>query len=115
MKPITTFARINRKTPTDAESRLWSALRKSNLYHWQRQFSIENKYITDSICRSKRLIIECDGKYHNDETSIEYDKQRDEFLTSRGYKVLRFTNQEIMKDTKQVVNEINNELSGNKK
>jgi very-short-patch-repair endonuclease len=115
MRPITTFARINRKGPTDAESRLWSALRKSSPYHWQRQFSIEDKYIADLICRSEQLIIECDGKYHNDEMSIECDKQRDKFLMGLGYKVLRFTNQEIMKETKRVVEEINDELSGNKK
>ena len=112
MNFLTDLARENRKNPTEAEARLWHALRKHTNVHWQRQFTVENRYIADLICRSKRLIIECDGRHHYADTGLERDRQRDEFLKDIGYRVLRFTNQEIMKETGKVVNIINSEISG---
>lgn len=52
-------------------------------------------YIVDFICREKKLIIEIDGGQHNIDENIEYDSKRTEYLNSRGYKVIRFWNNDI--------------------
>ena len=52
-------------------------------------------YIVDFICLEKKLIIEIDGGQHNEPSNIKYDKIRTEFLESKGYKVIRFWNNDI--------------------
>jgi very-short-patch-repair endonuclease len=100
MSNLTNLARANRKNPTPAESKLYYALRELKIGHWSRQFPIGNKYIADIICRSKRLIIECDGGQHYTKDGLESDNVRTEFLRQQGYTVLHFGNDEILKKYK---------------
>ena len=53
------------------------------------------KYIVDFLCKDKRLIIELDGSGHLEEKQEIYDKIRDEYLKSLGYKILRIYNNEL--------------------
>ena len=78
---------------TDVEKKLWSALRSRRFenYKFRRQVPI-GKYIADFVCQDRKLIVELDGSQH--EGSI-HDQQRDMWLKSIGYHVLRFWNIDI--------------------
>ncbi len=91
---LTNSARHLRKNQTEAEKLLWQKLRYKQLGHkFNRQFIFDDKYILDFYCAGKKLVIELDGEQHNE---CEKDKLRDEYLKSRGCKVLRFWNNELM-------------------
>ncbi|HET8829371.1 MAG TPA: DUF559 domain-containing protein [Pelobium sp.] len=100
----------NRQNQTDAEIVLWNELRDSQVgFKIRRQHVIEG-YIADFVCLPKRLVIEVDGGYHNTPETIEYDKQRTEFLNKAGFEVIRFTNEEAINSTKQVITTIKQKL-----
>ena len=88
-----------RKNMTPQEKRLWSAIRNRQFfgYRFRRQFPI-GQYIVDFICREKKIIIEIDGGQHKEDIKIYYDNKRTEYLTTEGYKVIRFWNNEIDKN-----------------
>jgi very-short-patch-repair endonuclease len=90
-----------RANATEAEQKLWTQLRKRQLYGFQfrRQYSI-GPFFADLACLEARLIIEVDGAQHADEE--EHDESRSEFLRANGYRVLRFWNSEIMSDVDSV-------------
>ena len=87
-------ARSMRANPTDAERRLWSMLRDRRMpvAKFRRQHVIA-PYIADFACLERWLIIEADGSQHADCMS---DHQRDAFLHRRGFRVLRFWNNDIL-------------------
>ncbi len=104
------FARKNRKNPTPAEICLWQRLRCNALGHkFYRQYVIGD-FIVDFLCHDDGLIVEVDGAYHSEPQVIENDERRTEFLQSMGYRVLRFSNEEVMFDTDSVIEEIEKEL-----
>ena len=88
-----------RKNMTLQERRLWNIIRNRQIfgYRFRRQFPI-GQYIVDFICREKKIIIEIDGGQHNEDIKIYYDNKRTEYLTTEGYKVIRFWNNEIDKN-----------------
>ncbi|WP_459554706.1 endonuclease domain-containing protein [Lacunimicrobium album] len=92
---LQSHARSNRKSPTLPEQKLWQLLRNSrfNNLKFRRQATIA-PYIVDFACLSKMLILELDGQSHDNRGT--YDKQRQQFLESKGYKVLRFSNDEVL-------------------
>ena len=93
-KPITHKARQLRSHQTDAEMRLWHRLRGKQLgIAFRRQYPV-GPYITDFACTSLGLIIELDGGQHAD--AKDFDARRDAYLQAKGYKVLRFWNNEVM-------------------
>lgn len=104
-------AKDMRKFSTEAESALWEMLRKQQLGDkFRRQHIIEN-FIVDFVCLDKKLVIEVDGKYH-EEPEIELaDKLRDEILKDLDYTVLRFTNEEVIADTESVLGKIQTALN----
>ncbi len=87
------LARGLRRNQTDAEEKLWKVLRRSQLngLKFRRQHPVGD-YIVDFICLDEMLIIEVDGGQHNDELMIEKDKQRQKWLESEGFQVIRFWN-----------------------
>ncbi len=86
-------ARTLRKTKTSQEAKLWRHLRNEQLgVKFRRQYLIANQYIADFVCLEKKLIIEIDGSQHADNTA---DKQRTLALKKRGFKMLRFWNNQI--------------------
>lgn len=101
------FRRTLRVEQTSAESSLWSAIRGGKLkgIHFRRQHPID-KYIVDFYCHYRKLIIEVDGSSHNDIGTTLADEERDAWLVKKGYKVLRFTNEEVYKQLERVLWEI---------
>jgi len=95
-----------RKNPTEAESILWEYL-KGNFWgaHFRRQHII-GPYIADFACLSHRLIIEIDGGYHQLPEQQISDQDRTEWLESRAFTVIRFTNEEIIGNIELVLNKI---------
>jgi very-short-patch-repair endonuclease len=98
-----------RRNQTEAEAKLWSYLRNHQLNNvgFRRQHAIGN-YIVDFCAPRRKLIIELDGGQHLEQE--EYDAHRTEFLESRGYKVLRFWNNDVLKNIEDVIHEIQRTL-----
>ncbi len=110
MTKLTNLARANRKNQTDAEKKLYYALKDLKIGRFQRQFPINDRYIADLIWRKRRRIIECDGGQHYTESGLESDELRTEYLNKQGYKVLRFDNDRVLKNMNAVLYEICREL-----
>jgi len=103
------FARENRQPQTEAEDVLWQAIRNRKLEaKFRRQHPIAT-YIADFVCLEHQLIIEVDGPIH--ETQIEKDAQRTSILNELGFRVIRFTNDEILQNLNAVIQQINETLS----
>jgi very-short-patch-repair endonuclease len=108
------FARRNRKEMTASETSLWNALRHElQGYKFRRQHPIGD-YIADFVCMSEKLVIEVDGCYHEQPLQQQSDQQRTTFLESKCYKVIRFKNEEVDLNIKEVINRIKEELNNNK-
>ena len=92
-----TFARKLRREQTLPERRFWALIlpwRDSGL-HWRRQAPI-GPYVVDFVCKRAKLIVEIDGETHFSEAGLAHDGHRTAYLEGRGYRVLRFTNGEVM-------------------
>jgi len=90
------FARDMRSAPTEAEKRLWGALRNRRLdkLKFRRQVPI-GPYIADFVCMEAKLIVELDGSQHAESLR---DMARDSNLEERGFRVLRFWNDDVVRD-----------------
>lgn len=110
MKRNTVKARKLRKNPTEAELKLWKHLRLRQLggYKFRRQHSL-GPYIVDFACLEKKLIVEVDGGQHS--VKVDYGTQRMAWLESQGFRVLRFWNNEVLKEI-EVVKEAIAEVLG---
>ena len=96
-------AKRMRRGQTEAESFLWSYIRANQLgVHFRRQHPIGD-FIADFICIDQRLIIEVDGNIHNKPEQQEWDKQRTAFLESQDYRVVRFSNEQVLHDIDKVL------------
>ena len=90
-----------RQNMTPAEKKLWAYLKRSQLgVRFRRQHAI-GKFIVDFCCIKKKIIVELDGSQHLD--MQEYDQDRTAYLESRGYRVIRFWNNDVMKDIEGVI------------
>lgn len=99
-----------RKEPTEAESVLWRYLSGNKLgYKFRRQHIIDT-YIVDFVCLQSKLVIEVDGKYHNQAEQKEWDEQRRRKLTELGFTVIRFTNEQVTCDIENTISSIKNHL-----
>ncbi len=98
-KELKHIAKILRRRPTDAEKRLWRCLRGKQLegFKFRRQEPIGN-YVADFVCFEKRIVVEVDGSQH----CKEKDSERDQWFEGQGFKVLRFWNNEVLKNTQGV-------------
>ncbi len=92
-------AKRMRKSMTDAELKLWNELRAHRLegLGFKRQMPIGN-YIVDFACPEHRLVIEVDGSQHAEDQVIRYDEKRSGYLEAQGWQVLRFWNDDVLKD-----------------
>jgi very-short-patch-repair endonuclease len=104
-------ARRLRATMTDAEQRLWYHLRGRRFLgaKFRRQMPL-GRYVVDFVCLEQRLVLELDGGQHADRTGADQD--RDAWLRARGFRVLRFWNNEVMEDLPGVLARIACELEG---
>ena len=100
-----------RKNPTEAESAMWEMLRGKNLDAKFRRQHIIGDYIVDFVCLDVQLIVEIDGGYHNEPEQRELDRQRTNFLESKGFSVLRFTNEEVLCNTDETLGIIRNAVA----
>ena len=100
-------ARKLRNNMTEQEKKLWYYLRQRflNNCRFRRQHPIGN-YIVDFICKEKKLIIEIDGGQHNSDDIKQYDIERTIFLESKGYKVIRFWNNDIDTNIENILAQI---------
>jgi len=103
-KNLKPFANKLRKNMTKAEACLWKySLRAGKLSNWQfrRQRPVLN-YIADFMCKELLLIIEVDGFTHNWEETLDKDEKKENDLESVGFKVLRFYDDEVLRDIDNV-------------
>jgi very-short-patch-repair endonuclease len=106
---FTSLARALRKDMTEAERHLWRSLRMLQLdgHKFRRQFPL-GPYIVDFVCLSTRLIVEVDGGQHLNDSR---DQTRDAWLSNRGFRVLRFWNNDVLARTDSVLDAILGALS----
>jgi very-short-patch-repair endonuclease len=97
-------ARDLRRAMTEAEKKLWWHLRQLPLAtsHFRRQAAI-GPYFADFACHKCRVVIEVDGGGHGQARQMATDRRRTAYLASRGYRVLRFWNNEVLKETEGVM------------
>ncbi|MBX3241301.1 MAG: dihydropteroate synthase [Chitinophagaceae bacterium] len=106
------YAVRQKQNPMEAEKVLWEFLKGKKLenYKFRRQHIIL-QFITDFVCLRKKLIIELDGGIHNLPESKISDQQRTDILKEKGYTVIRFSNDEVLQDTNNVLNKITEALN----
>lgn len=98
-----------RRNSTDAEKRLWRALRsKLPACKWRRQMPI-GPFFADFACFAEKLIVELEGGQHAD--AATYDERRTRFIETQGYRVLRFWNSDVMTNADGVLAQIAESLS----
>ena len=102
---LTNNARVLRQNLTDVEFLLWQRLRNRQILNckFRRQFPIA-PYIVDFCCLDLKLIIELDGSQHFEQS--QYDSERNSYLAKRGFKVIRFWNNEVMENIEGVLTKI---------
>ena len=90
---------------TPAETALWERLKNKQLYglKFRRQHPLHH-FILDFYCHAHKLVIEVDGGIHQQQS--DYDEARTEWLTQRDFKVIRFTNEEVLKNIEAVLQTI---------
>ncbi|OFZ68129.1 MAG: DNA (cytosine-5-)-methyltransferase [Betaproteobacteria bacterium RBG_16_58_11] len=99
--PLLPLARSLRSNQTDAERLLWRHLRAGRLegHKFKRQQPL-GPYIADFVCFKAMLVVELDGGQHADQ--VNEDAERTRWLTSQGYRVLRFWNNELIENMEGV-------------
>ena len=102
------FARENRKNATVAEDILWEYLRKKDFGEKFLRQHIIGDYIVDFVSRKGGLVIEVDGGYHSEPRQQADDMLREQYLEKMGYHVIRFTNDDVLYDIDNVIEQIEN-------
>ena len=100
-----TYARQMRHEPTDAERKFWFAVRAHRFsgYKFKRQYPI-GPYIADFVCLERRLVIELDGGQHAQRS--DYDAERTAYLQTRGFCVLRYWNDEFLRNPDCILDDV---------
>jgi very-short-patch-repair endonuclease len=100
-----------RSNMTDAEHRLWHLLRAHRFggVGFRRQAPM-GRYVVDFVSHRLQLVIEVDGGQHARSSVKAHDRVRDQWLGARGYRVLRFTNVDVLRNLEGVADRIANEI-----
>jgi len=107
-RKLTPTARSLRKRMTDAEIKLWKHLSRKQLgVIFRRQYPI-GKYIVDFVSFDVKLVVEVDGSQHAESKT---DRLRDEWFASQGFKVLRFWNNDVLRNIEGAIKVISNAVS----
>lgn len=101
MKPIKQYAKRNRKRPTFAEAAFRKLVQERSLGNIRSQTIIGNMII-DFAFPYRNLLVEIDGSLHSSEDVKQKDIRRDLFLTRKGFNVVRFTNDQVLKENDKV-------------
>ena len=101
------FGRELRQESTEAEKLLWAELRsrKLNGLKFRRQHPLD-KFIVDFYCNERKLVIELDGSVHDKKINKEYDDARTAMLAGLNIIVLRFKNEDVTNNLKEVIRKI---------
>jgi very-short-patch-repair endonuclease len=96
-----------RNNPTEAERKLWSALRNKQIlgYKFVRQYGVNN-FVLDFYCPILRLAVELDGSRHMEEGQKCYDEKRAKFLNSKNIQIARFYDNEVLNNLEGVIEKI---------
>ena len=110
-KKLKSFARNLRSNMTDAEQLIWSKIRRKQIDNIQfyRQKNIGH-YIVDFYCPKGKLIVEIDGGQHYEKAGLEKDHERDRYLQTLGFAVLRFSDADVLENIDGVVERIREHL-----
>ena len=99
------FARDMRQDPSKAENMLWQYVRNRQVNGWKfRRQQVLGNYIADFLCHDCHLVIELDGDSHDGRE--KYDLERARWFESQGYRVIRFTNFDVLENVESVIDEI---------
>jgi very-short-patch-repair endonuclease len=100
-------AKSMRRVMTDAELKLWNELRAHRLMglSFRRQVPI-GPYIVDFACSTHRIVVEVDGSQHTEAEQAERDQTRSAYLVSSGWTILRFWNDDVIRDIDNVCQHI---------
>ena len=111
-KVLSDFAKQNRKNATAAEDALWQEVRNRKIknFKFRRQHPIAG-FIPDFVCLEQKLIVEIDGEYHNTEEQKKYDEAREQWLKEHSYRLIRFTNEEVLTNMPNVLQQLGKALS----
>lgn len=114
-KELKSFRVSLRKKSTSAEAVLWEMLKSKEIEgkKFRRQYSIGN-YIVDFCCPSEKLIIELDGDPHGEYHKIQEDENRDKYMESLGFIVLRFENRFVFQEPDFLKSEIRKVINKSK-
>jgi 5-methyltetrahydrofolate--homocysteine methyltransferase len=106
-KILKEFSEQHRSMPTQAEETLWQLIKSKKLegYKFRRQHVI-GSYIADFVCLDRNLIIEIDGLQHQLPDNSLSDDDRTLWLNMKGFRVIRFKNEEVINKTEDVLNRI---------
>jgi very-short-patch-repair endonuclease len=100
-----------RKNLTPAEARLWLHLKNSQQgQKFRRQHSFDY-YILDFYCPAKKLAVELDGSPHDTNEGYAKDKARTDYLESKGLKIIRFENKDVISNLEGILAEIRKHVS----
>jgi len=101
------YGRELRHDSTEAEKLLWAELRNRKLdsLKFRRQHPLD-KFIVDFYCNEKKLVVELDGGVHNEKINKEYDEARTAMLAGLNIIVLRFKNEDVINNMKEVLRKI---------
>lgn len=104
-------ARQLRANQTRAERTLWRRLREmiADGFHFRRQAPIGN-YVVDFVCHTAKSVIEVDGGQHGHDRTIAHDESRTAWLAGRGYRVIRFWNNDVIENLTGIVASIRESL-----
>jgi methylmalonyl-CoA mutase cobalamin-binding domain/chain len=105
-KILQPIAKELRHNQTEAENKLWQAVRRNSTGYKIKRQQVVDGYIADFICIEKRVIIEVDGEIHLNSENKKRDEERSRILGTQGYQIVRFTNEEVTDDIVKVVNKI---------
>lgn len=103
-------AKSNRYNQTEAESVFWQMAKQNGFGEKCRRQYVIGQYIVDFFFRKSMLIVEIDGGYHSTEEQQEKDAVRQEWLESIGYRLLRFTNEQVLFDINNVIDTVKKNL-----
>jgi methylmalonyl-CoA mutase cobalamin-binding domain/chain len=107
-------AKEMRNRPTEAEKMLWNVLSNKGIEDLKfRRQHIIGEYIVDFVCLEKKLVIEVDGGIHDTIEQKEHDQYRTDWLISKGFKVVRYTNKQVLTDINNTIESVRKELKTN--
>ncbi|MDR9366638.1 MAG: endonuclease domain-containing protein [Balneolaceae bacterium] len=105
------YAKRLRQEMTEAEIVLWEQLRARRFLNlkFRRQHPILD-FIVDFYCHEQKLVVEVDGKYHNQDDVQYYDSERTKELQRNGFSVIRFSNRKVFNDMEGVLKQLRRQI-----